>query len=137
MEKIMGPGQIFDQRSRLWRRSIGPFGMLLAMGLAGCATVPEPTDQLAVSRAAVADAAGSGAGEYAPVELRAAQENIERAERAIGAREYARARRLAEDAEVDARLAATKARSIKAQRAVAEVQASVRALQEELERRPR
>jgi hypothetical protein len=69
--------------------------------------------------------------------LRAAQENIERAERAISAREYARARRLAEDAEVDARLAATKARSIKAQRAVAEVQASVRALQEELERRPR
>jgi hypothetical protein len=54
----------------------------------------------------------------------------------MGAQDYTLARSLAEEAEVDARLAATTARSVKAQRAVDEVYASIRALQDELSRKP-
>ncbi len=103
---------------------------------AGCATVPAPTDQVAVSKAAIADAVSAGGGEYASNDLRNAQVKIERAEHAMGAQDYTLARSLAEEAEVDARLAATTARSVKAQRAVDEVHASIRALQDELSRKP-
>jgi hypothetical protein len=118
-------------------RTAAALGMLVAVGLCGCVTVPAPTEQLAVARAAVADAAAAGAGEYAPVDLHLAQEKLERAERAAGAQDYGAARRLAEEAEVDARLGASRARSLKAQRAVTELQVSIRALQDELDRRPR
>ena len=108
----------------------------IALALGGCATVPAPTEQLAVSRAAVADAVSAGGGEYASLELRAAQSKLESAERAVAGQDYQRARALAEEAEVDARLAATRARSVKAQMAVDEVYASIRALQDELSRKP-
>ena len=109
---------------------------LILMALAGCATVPAPSDQLAVAKAAVSDAVGAGGGEFTPAELRAAQEKLDQADRAMRAEDYRAARRLAEEAEVDAKLAATKARSLKAQRAVAELRESIRALQLELDRRP-
>lgn len=119
------------------RRLVGTLALTaLAAAVAGCATVPAPTEQLAVSRAAVADAVGAGGGEYASTDLRNAQVKLERADRAMGAQDYALARSLAEEAEVDARLAATTARSVKAQRAVDEVYASIRALQDELNRKP-
>jgi hypothetical protein len=52
----------------------------------------------------------------------------------MASHQYADARRFAEDAEVDARLAAVTARSEKARKAVAEVESSVQALKEELTR---
>src|SRR4029453_3691087 len=61
----------------------------------------------------------------------------DRANAAMAAREYNDARRYAEEAEADAKLAATTARSVKAQRAVAELDLGIRALKEELPRVPR
>ncbi len=49
-------------------------------------------------------------------------------------RRYDDARRLAEESEVDARLAATTARSRKAQDAVAEVESGIQALKDEIAR---
>jgi len=89
--------------------------------LAACATSPAPTEQVAVARAAIADATAAGGGEYSPAQLRNAQDKLARAQRAMADQDNARARALAEEAEVDARLAAARARSVKAQRAVAEV----------------
>lgn len=102
--------------------------------LAGCASVPPPKEQLAVSKAAVENASTADSTEFAPVELRAAREKLSEAERAMADKDYARARRLAEEAEVDARLAQTKASSAKAEKAVAEAQEANRVLREELER---
>lgn len=114
-------------------------GMLAAAALvvAGCATTPAPTEQVAVAKAAVADAVSAGGAEYAPGVLRSAQEKLDRGNAAMAAREYTDARRYAEEAEVDARLAAVTTRSAKAQRAVAELEFGVRALKDELARAPR
>jgi hypothetical protein len=108
---------------------------LAAVLLAGCATTsPPPTEQFAVARAAVSDAVGAGAAEYAPGTLLSAQDKLDKATRAMNDRAYGDARRYAEAAEVDARLAASTARSRKAQRAVAEVESGIRALREEIAR---
>jgi hypothetical protein len=110
---------------------------LTLLGIAGCATTPPPSEQMAVARTAVADAVSAGAADYASVDLRSAQDELDRANTAMGARDYDRAQRLAESAEADANLAATRARSAKAQRAVAEVKESIRVLREELARASR
>jgi len=105
--------------------------------VAACASVPPPTEQMAVSRAAVGDAVSAGAADYAAIDLRNAQIKLDAAGAAINSRDYEQARRYAEEAEVDAKLAATRARSAKAQRAVAEVNESLRVLRDELARTPR
>ena len=108
----------------------------MAALLGGCAsTPPAPTEQFAVGRAAVADAVSAGGAEFAPGALRSAQDNLDRANAAMAAGRYREARRYAEDAEVDAKLAAATARSRKAERALAEVESGIRALREELARR--
>jgi hypothetical protein len=113
-------------------------GMLVAaLALAACATAPAPTEQMAVAKAAVADAVSAGGPEYAPGVFRSAQDKLDRGNAAMAAHEYNDARRYAEEAEVDAKLAATTARSVKAQRAVAELDLGIRALKEELARVPR
>jgi hypothetical protein len=96
-----------------------------------------PTEQMAVARAAVADAVSAGGAEYAPGALIVAQEKLDRGATAMVAREYDDARRLAEEAEVDARLAAVIARSAKTQRAVAEVESGIQALKDEIARNAR
>lgn len=109
-------------------------GSLLFLG--GCAsTSPPPTEQLAFSTAAVNEARSAGAPELAPVEMQRAQEKLAQANQAMGAKEYERAFHYAEEAEVDAKLAAGKARTTKSERAVAELRASIAALQDEIQRR--
>src|SRR4051812_2852374 len=85
-----------------------------AVILAGCASVPAPTEQMAVSKSAIANAASAGGGEAAPMEMRGAQDKLDRANRAMDRKDYAEARQLAEAAQVDARLAEKKADSMKA-----------------------
>jgi outer membrane PBP1 activator LpoA protein len=108
--------------------------VLATLATAACATAPPPTEQMAVTRAAVADADSAEAGSYAAVELHNAHQRLDAANVAMGARDYNNARRYAEEAEADANLAATQARSAKAQRAVAEVKESLRVLREEMVR---
>ena len=105
-----------------------------AVFIAGCATTPAPTEQMAVARAAIADADASGAAAYDAVDIRNAHEKLDAATVALGAHDYDKARRYAEEAEADANLAATRSRSLKTQRAVAEVRESLRALRAEISR---
>ena len=88
--------------------------------LAACATTPPPTGEMAAARAAVAQAAPT-ASEYAAQELRVAQVKLERAEAALAAERHIDARLLAEQAEVDAKLAWSLAQSEQARRALTEV----------------
>ena len=108
----------------------------LALAAAGCATVQSaaPTAQMAVARAAVADAASADAATYDAADLRNAQRKLDRAHAEAARGDNVAARRLAEEAQVDARLAATRARSDKAVQAAAQVQASIRALEDEIAR---
>lgn len=106
-----------------------------ALVVAGCASVPPPTEQMAVSRSAIANAASAGGAEYAPAEMRAAQDKMDRAGRAMQKEEFQDARRLGEEAQADARLAEKKAESAKAQKAASVTQDDTRVLREEMNRK--
>lgn len=106
-----------------------------ALGLmAGCASTPAPTEQMALSRAAVDTAMSAGGNEYAPVQLQAAMNKMDAAEKALLKEDYAQARKLAEQAEVDAKLASAMARSAKAKKASEAVQDDIRVLRQEIDR---
>ena len=103
--------------------------------ISGCASAPAPTEQMAVSKSAIANAVSAGGSEYAAVEMRSAQEKMDRANLAIAREDYEHARWLAEEAQADARLAEKKAHSGKAQKAASVMQADIRALREEIDRK--
>jgi hypothetical protein len=106
-----------------------------AVFAAGCASnPPAPTEQMAVSKVAIANAVSAGGAEYAPTEMRSAQDKMDRANLAMGKEKYDDARMLAEDAQVDARLAEKKAQSAKAQKAALVTQDDNRVLRDEINR---
>jgi hypothetical protein len=117
-----------------WVRAVGGISLAAAV-MAGCAGVPAPTEQLAVSKASVANAVSAGGPEFAPAEMRSAQDKLDRANLAMASQDYEGARRLAEQAQVDAELAVVKARSVKAQKAAYALQEDSRVLREEIDRK--
>ena len=104
--------------------------LLAAATLAGCAG-PAPREQLGAAQNAVRQAERSEAPLHAEAELRAAQAKLAEAEAAFRNDEHARARRLADEAVVDAELAQARAEAIIAQRSAAQMQRSVEALRRE------
>jgi len=105
-----------------------------AIFIAGCASIP-PTEQMAVSKVAVSNATSAGGNEFAPLPLKSAMDKMDAAERAMTAKDYVLARQLAEQAQVDAQLAAATARSAKAQKAASALQEDNRVLRQEIERK--
>lgn len=118
-----------------WYRTIGLVAFT-ALFTAACATTEkkEVASQLAVARTAVADAVSAGAPELAPVELKAAQENLDAAEKAAMADDYERAKQLGEKAQINAELASARTRAGKAQKAAEALKESNRTLREEMNR---
>lgn len=104
------------------------------MLMAGCASNPAPTEQMAVSRAAISNAMGAGGSEFAPLQLKSALDKMNAAEKAVADKNYELASRLAEQAEVDAKLATEMARSAKAQKAAEALQDDIRVLRQEIDR---
>lgn len=123
----------YDHSQHQLKRSIG-ITLAGAIFISGCATIPAPTEQMAVSKVAVSNASSAGGNEYAPLQLKAAMEKMDAAERAMAEENYLIARQLAEQAQVDAQLAAATARSVKAQKAVEALQEDNRVLRQELDR---
>jgi hypothetical protein len=99
--------------------------------LVSCTTTPPPVDQLAAARASAGQAQAAAEAD-APLELAQAQTKLARAEDAMQRGDYEEARRLAEQAEVDAKLASVLAQDVRAQRDAAEVDRSIDALRDEL-----
>ena len=108
-----------------------------AVFTAGCATTEkrDMAAQLAVAKTAVADAVSAGAAEFAPVELKTAQDNLEDAEKAAMDDDYKRARKLGENAQTNAQLATAKARAAKAKQAADALKESDQTLQNEMNRK--
>jgi hypothetical protein len=117
-----------------WHMALAAMGCA-AVVVAGCASIPPPTEQMAVSKLAIANAVSAGGSEYAAVEMRAAQEKMDRANRAMAAEDYENARRLAAEAQADARLAEKKAQAAKAEKAASVTQDDIRVLREEMDRK--
>lgn len=101
----------------------------------GCTSLKTPaTADVAVSKAAVENAAGAGGVQYAPIEMNAAREKLALANKAMADKDYKLAVDLASQAEADAKLAQSKANSAKAQAAADALQDDVRVLRQELDR---
>lgn len=110
--------------------------LLFGWTLVGCSSkMPPPTQKIALTEAAINQAEASGAVEYAPVEMRSAREKLAQARTAMNLEENKKALQLAEQAEVDAQLAEAKARTAKSQKAVTELQESIKTLKMEIERK--
>ncbi|MDO8988890.1 MAG: DUF4398 domain-containing protein [Sideroxyarcus sp.] len=127
MKKLNTPG------SHHVMRVIGA-SVAAAFLLAACSSVSPPIEQMAVSRAAVNTASNAGATEFAPVLLKSAMDKMAAAELAMTRKEYVKAGELAEQAQVDAQLAAASSRSAKAQKAAETVQEDSRVLRKEIDR---
>ena len=123
----------YHLRSYQMMHRIG-IALAAAIFMAGCASIPAPTEQMAISRTAINNASSAGANELAPQQLKSAMEKMGAAEQAMREKDYVRARQLAEQAQVDAQLAEATARSAKEQKAADALQESNRVLREEIER---
>jgi septal ring factor EnvC (AmiA/AmiB activator) len=126
--------KIYPLRSFQMMHGIG-VSAVVAIFITGCASIPAPTEQMAVSKVAVSNATSAGGNEFAPQPLKSAMGKMDAAERAMAEKDYLRARQLAEQAQVDAQLATVTARSDKAQKAARELQEDNRVLQQEIERK--
>jgi hypothetical protein len=110
-------------------------GLAIAVAAVGCASDKTPaTADDAVSRAAVDSATSSGAADLAPAELASARDKMMRANQALAAKDYKAAKEWADLASADAQLAQSKANTAKATSAANEVQQSVNAMRDEINR---
>jgi uncharacterized membrane protein YqiK len=122
-------------KTRTLRTSLGAILLCTAAGILGCATILVPTEQMSNAEIALRKADESGAAQYAPLELHVAREKLDEAGLAFEDERYEQARRLAEQAFVDAEHAEAKARTEKARRNAKEVSRTVEVLRGE-SRRP-
>jgi hypothetical protein len=109
---------------------------LVCSGLAAaaCASTPAPGATVQLAQDAVARAQQGHVATHAPLPLRQAQEKLQAAKAAIRGRQNVEARRLAEQATVDAERAIATAAREETKQTVAELSATVDALQGEVQR---
>lgn len=121
--------------SRSWALALCSAALVLTTG---CSSLKTPaTADVAVSKAAVDNAAGADGAEFAPVEMAGARSKLALANKAMASKDYKLAIDLAAQAQADAKLAQGKANSAKAQLAADALQDDIRVLHEELERNSR
>lgn len=123
---------MITQHSRQLMLAICAAALVLTVG---CTSLKTPaTADVAVSKAAVDNAAGAGGTQFAPMEMAAAREKLARANKAMADKDYKLAVDLAAQAQADAKLAQGKANSAKAQAAANALQDDINVLRSELER---
>ena len=113
----------------------GVLCVAFAAGLGACAGMPRPAQEMALAEAAVQRASRSGTAEMAPAELQRAQGKLASAQEADVRKDYPRAARLAEQAQIDAQVAEMHAEAARSRKAAEETQAASRALREEINRK--
>lgn len=99
--------------------------------LAACAGTPPPTDAISAADLALQQAETAQAATYAPGDLLRARNKLNEAKAQAEAENNAQARRLAEQATVDAQLAIAKSRAAVAETAAKAAQESVSALRQQ------
>lgn len=120
------------RNTKQWFAVLGGAAVVL---MVGCSSMKTPaTADVAVSKAAVDNAAGAGGAEFAPAEMNSAREKLALANKAMAAKDYKLAADLANQAQADAKLAQGKANSAKAQAAANALQDNIRVLRQELDR---
>ena len=108
----------------------------LTLVLGACASRgTAPIADLTNARASISQAESAGATQLAPVELLTARDKLGRAEAAARAENFAEAKRLADQAVVDAEVAERKARAEKALKAAEELSRANATLEKEIARK--
>jgi len=103
--------------------------------LGGCAGAPVPKEEMAVAHAAVQRADTRSTQENAAGHLQLATSKLASARQAMAAKDFERARQLAEEAQVDAQVAELHAQSAISRKAALESQEATRVLNDELRRK--
>ena len=107
----------------------------LILVLGGCASAPVPMHEMAMAETAVQRANTTATGEMAPAELGLAVNKLSQARSALAAGDRDRARRLAEQATLDAQVAELHAQAGRSAAAARESDNAARALREEISRK--
>lgn len=115
-----------------FRRPLHGAGLVLALALAGCASLPPPTAELAAARDAVARADAADALQYAPQDLERARTALSRAQAAMSDGNERDARALAVLAEASAELAGARSAQAQAEATLAQRRAEVATLRQRL-----
>ncbi len=107
------------------------YGLLLC----GCAsTEVAPVEKISTVEKAIQEARDSNATVSAPLELRHAEDKLKEAKAAMKEEEFEKARRLADEALLDANLAEATARSEKSKKTTQEIRDDIDTLRREIER---
>src|SRR5690606_1885860 len=121
------------------RTSFAPFQsrrhgacLVLAVALAGCATLPPPTAELSAAQQAVARADAADAEQYAPQDLDRARTALSRAQAAMAAGQERDARALATLSAASADLASARSANAQAESTLAQRRAEVGSLRQSL-----
>ena len=117
-------------------RHTGWIAALLILLFTGCGSskLPAPSSELAAANQSVEQAKLVGAEEYAPLEIRAARQKLDRARQLMNDKKHAQAKMVIEQAMLDAELAQVKSLSSKSEKAVNELQETIKTLKEEIQR---
>jgi hypothetical protein len=107
-------------------------GAAIALGLAACASDPAPEAEMARADLAVNQAEDANAATHAPGPYALARDKLERAHEAVADGDNLEARRLAEQAAVDAELAEAQARSEVARQNAEDLRANIETFREDL-----
>lgn len=105
--------------------------LLLAIVMSGCASDPAPNEQLRLTEQAMVQARSVGASEQLP-ELAMAEQKLQAAFAALKDEDHRAARLLAEQAELDARLAEAKFLNAKSELEVVEINRRIARLRDQL-----
>ncbi|WP_408004326.1 DUF4398 domain-containing protein [Zestomonas carbonaria] len=101
------------------------------LALVGCANDPVPNEQMRLTEQAVEQARAIGATDEIG-EMQLAEQKLARAQKNMGEEDYKRARVLAEQAELDARLAEARVLTRKSEEQLAELNARITRLRKQL-----
>ncbi|MFH1704228.1 MAG: DUF4398 domain-containing protein [Nitrospirota bacterium] len=103
--------------------------------LCGCAsTAVAPVEKITTVEKAIQEARDSNATVSAPLGLRHAEDKLKEAKAAMKEEEFEKARRLADEALIDANLAEATSRSVKAKKTTQEMRDDIDTLRHEIER---
>ncbi|TRX74915.1 DUF4398 domain-containing protein [Pseudomonas mangiferae] len=108
---------------------------LSGLALAGCAKDPQPVEQFRLSEQVLQQAKAVGADDQVE-ELKLAEDKFARAKENMDDEDYKRARVLAEQAELDARLAEAKVLTRKSQEQVDELERRIERLRKQVGEQP-
>lgn len=117
-------------------RLLASFVFFAGLVWIACASTPDPRGPIAQAELAIEQAEQARAAEHAPLEMRIARENYERARLERDDGDETDALRAAEKAEADALLAIAKARVARERATNEQLSDTVRAVEEEIDEVP-